>query len=61
MLTSLPAHYNCYMNCAEVEAAADLMRAFGFNEEYIEELIKDHAEDDECGDRHHECTDACFV
>ncbi|MFF1693074.1 hypothetical protein ACFVXC_05530 [Streptomyces sp. NPDC058257] len=59
VLWSLPAHYDCYLTCEEVEAVADLGREFGIDEEDIEGLIEAHAEDDECGDQHHESCEYC--
>ncbi|MEV8601856.1 hypothetical protein AB0465_18480 [Streptomyces griseoviridis] len=59
LLGGLPAYYDCFLTCAEAEAFAALALAFGAHEEDVEALVKAHAEDDECGEQHHECTEEC--
>ncbi|MFC9505460.1 hypothetical protein [Streptomyces sp. NPDC057002] len=59
VLGGLPAYYDCYLTCDEVEALAALARAFGAHEEDVQALIKNHGEDDEPGERHHVCTYRC--
>ncbi|MET7631813.1 hypothetical protein ABZS53_15355 [Streptomyces sp. NPDC005499] len=58
LLWMLPSNYNCFLTCTEIEAVARLARAFGYDEEDIQGLINDHAEDGECGEcEHHTCDD----
>lgn len=58
LLGTLPDHYNCYMTCTEAEVAATLLRAFG-QDESADHVMEGHAEDDECGERHHVPCDEC--
>jgi hypothetical protein len=53
LLTSLPDDYTCHLNCAEADTAAELLRAFGY-EETAASLIRAHAEHDEPGETHHD-------
>ncbi|MFV0135552.1 hypothetical protein ACLGIH_20410 [Streptomyces sp. HMX87] len=58
VLVELPNGYDCHLNCGEAEAAYALWQVFG-DPEAAESLIEQHTEKDECGDSHHECTEAC--
>ncbi|MFD4646346.1 hypothetical protein ACFRJ3_34975 [Streptomyces sp. NPDC056696] len=48
------AEYNCTLTCAEAETMADLFRVFQYPNTAATIMV-DHAEADECGNRHHLC------
>ncbi|GGO58797.1 hypothetical protein [Streptomyces lasiicapitis] len=50
--------YACTLTCAEAEALANLLHAFGHGK-VAEAVRSDHAEHDECGDLHHEACPNC--
>jgi len=52
VLAGLPDDYACYLNCTEANAAADLLRACGFDGT-AGTVIRAHAEHDEPGDLHY--------
>ncbi|MFJ5066498.1 hypothetical protein ACIQC7_08785 [Kitasatospora sp. NPDC088556] len=46
------------LSCREAEAIAELFHAFGYVNTAAD-IISEHADLDECGDRHHTCDDDC--
>jgi hypothetical protein len=52
LLRDLPDSYDCHMNCAEANAAADLYRALA-DDATAAEIIAAHAGHDEDGDQHY--------
>lgn len=52
LASELITDYDCTLTCGEANAFAALMRSFNY-ENTADQIIADHAEDDDCGAEHH--------
>jgi len=50
--------YTCTLGCDEAEAYAGIFRSFGYTST-ADQIIADHAEYDECDERHHTPCSEC--